>query len=225
MEAAEERLRILGVDATVGDPHAGVHYLSHVPVKSPIGGKVLSTEASVGRLVQPGDTLFHIGDLAEVWLMLDLYERDLSRVAIGQTVRFVVEAWPGAHFEGVVEQVGDWVEPDARTVEVRVVVANPDGRLKPNMFATATLVVTSPGAATGVVVPVGAVQLLEGRDVVFVREGPGVFAARAVVVSERTTDQVRIGAGISAGDAVVVEGAFALKSELEKGELGGGHAH
>ncbi|MBW2256404.1 MAG: efflux RND transporter periplasmic adaptor subunit [Deltaproteobacteria bacterium] len=225
LEAAEERLRILGVDPTEGDPHAGEHFPSHVPVRSPIAGKVLTTKASVGRRVEPGDTLFHVGDLAEIWLLIDVYERDLRSVAVGQSVRFVVEAWPGEPFEGRVEQVGDWVDPAARTVEVRVVVANPDARLKPNMFATATVAVVSPTASRGIVLPAPAVQRVDGEDVVFVEEVEGTYEARAVEVAEHTSAQVLLGSGIEAGEPVVVEGAFALRSELEKGELGEGHAH
>ena len=225
MEAAEERLRILGVDPSKGDPHAGEHYVSHVPVRSPIAGRVLAAAASVGRLVEPGDTLFHVGDLAQVWLMLDVYERDLSHVTMGQTVRFTVDAWPGETFEGRVDQVGDWVEPASRTIEVRVVVDNPEARLKPNMFASATLSVAVTGAARWVVLPADAVKAIDGADVVFVEEEVGRYEARSVRVAERTSAQILIASGLEPGDRVVIEGAFALKSELEKGELGEGHAH
>lgn len=225
LEAAEERLRILGVDPSTGDPHAGEHYASHVPVKSPIAGKVLSAEASVGRRVEPGDTLFHVGDLAQVWLLLDVYERDLASVRVGQPVGFTAEAWPGETFEGRVDQVGDWVEPTSRTIEVRVVVDNPEGKLKPNMFASATLAVALADARRGVVVPADAVQAIDGRQVVFVEEVAGRYEARTVTVTERTSAQALVGSGLAAGERFVQEGAFALKSELEKGELGEGHAH
>lgn len=225
LEAAEERLRILGVDPSIGDPHAGEHYVSHIPVRSPISGSVLSADVSVGERVEPGQPLFHIGDLDEVWLMLDVYERDLSHVQVGQPVRFSVEAWPGEVFEGQVQQVGDWIEPDARTVEVRVVVANADHRLKPNMFAQATLSRAAADSSPGIVLPLSAVQEVDGATVVFVQQEPRHFAPRAVQVAARSAAEVLLSGGVSAGEAVVTEGAFALKSELEKGELGEGHAH
>lgn len=225
LEAAEERLRILGVDPTQGDPHAGEHFPSHVPVRSPISGKVLTANASVGTRVEPGHELFRVGDLTEVWLLLAVYERDLSTVAVGQTVRFTVAAWPGETFEGLVEQVGDWVEPQARTIEVRVLVSNEDSRLKPNMFAEATLSGAQSMAKTGIVLPAAAVQEMDGAQIVFVREAPGHFEAIEVEIGERTTQQVLITSGIPIGAPVVMEGAFALKSELEKGNLGHGHAH
>ncbi|MCB9685992.1 MAG: efflux RND transporter periplasmic adaptor subunit [Alphaproteobacteria bacterium] len=224
LEAAEERLRILGVPMDVGDPHAGEHFPSRVPVKSPIAGTVLEANASVGQRVEPGQALFRVGDLDHVWLLLDVYERDLSAVREGQTVRFAIEAWPDERFEGPVAQVGDWIEPDARTVEVRVVVDNPDHKLKPNMFATADLAVQRE-AERGIVLPADAIQRIDGTDVVFVEQEVGHFAARPVAVAERSAERVRLSSGLKPAERVVTEGAFALKSELAKGELGEGHAH
>jgi cobalt-zinc-cadmium efflux system membrane fusion protein len=224
-EAAEERLRILGVDPSIGDPHAGEHYVSHVRVRSPIRGKVLSTDISVGERVAPGQALFHVGDLDEVWLLLNVYERDLSLVQAGQPVRFTVEAWPDEVFEGTVEQIGDWLDPDARTIEVRVTVENADHRLKPNMFAQATLSVGRSDAAAGVLLPLSALQEFEGQTVAFVEESPRHFTPRPVQVAARSSAQAQLSSGLIAGERVVTAGAFALKSELEKGALGSGHAH
>jgi cobalt-zinc-cadmium efflux system membrane fusion protein len=225
LEAAEERLRILGVDPTGIDPSKGEHFPSHFPIRAPIAGELLATSASVGQAVDPGTALFHLGDLDTVWVMLDLYERDLSRVAVGQDVAFGVDAFPGETFHGTVEQVGSLVQPEARTVEIRVVVPNPDHRLKPNMYARADLDVGSASGASGVVVPAEAVQEIEGKKVVFVAEGGGTFRPVEVSVAEEAGDEVRLGAGLVAGQPVVVKGAFTLKSELTKGELGEGHAH
>lgn len=224
MEAAEERLRILGVDPTLGDPHEGDHFPSQVPIRAPLAGKVLMTDATVGERVEPGATLFHIGDLDEVWLLVDVYEGNLGAVSTDQGVTFTVEAWPQETFVGTVEQIGDWVEPQARTVEVRVVVPNADHRLKPNMFAEAQLTVAANGPV-GVVLPAEALVDLDGEHVVFIEEEPGHYEAREVQVASTTTDQVQIAQGVEAGEPVVIDGAFALKSELEKGELGEGHAH
>ena len=225
LEAAEERLRILGVPMDIGDPHAGEHFPSRIPVRSPIAGTVLQAEVSVGQRVEPGQALFRVGNLDEVWLMLDVYERDLAVVQQGQAVRFSVPAYPDQRFEGEVAQVGDWIEPDARTVEVRVIVPNPDHRLKPNMFATADLSVSQRSADGTLVLPAEAVQRIDGLDVVFVEREPGLFIPRTVTLAARSSERVQIASGLSAGERVAVEGAFALKSELEKGELGEGHAH
>jgi len=224
MEAAEERLRVMGVSLDIASPHSGEHFPSRVPVRSPIAGKVLTADAGVGAKVEAGEPLFHVGDLDEVWLLLDVYERDLSVARKGQTVRFTVQAWPDVEFEGTVAQVGDWIEPEARTVEVRVLVANPDHKLKPNMFASAELTVGTT-AGTGVMLPLSAILEIGGSQVVFIEEEPGHYAATPVVVAARSATEVRVESGVTPGDRVVVEGGFALKGELEKGELGHGHAH
>jgi cobalt-zinc-cadmium efflux system membrane fusion protein len=225
LEAAEERLRILGVDPTGIDPSKGEHFPSHFPIRAPIAGEVLASTASVGQAVEPGTALFHIGDLDTVWVMLDLYERDLAKVRVGQDVAFSVDAFPGESFHGTVEQVGSLVEAQARTVEIRVVVPNPDHRLKPNMYARAELDVGTASGQIGAVVPAEAVQEVDGRKVVFVAEDGGRFRPVEVAIAEEAADEVRIGSGLTAGQPIVVKGAFTLKSELTKGELGEGHAH
>lgn len=104
-------------------------------------------------------------------------------------------------------------------------VANPDHKLKPNMFATARLAADAAVQERGIVVPAEAVQPVDGTEVVFVEGEPGHFAARPVVVAERTPTRVRLASGVEIGERIVTDGAFALRSELEKGELGEGHAH
>ena len=224
LEAAEERLRVLGVDPAQGEPTRGEHYPAHVPVTSPIAGEVLQVLASVGQHVAAGDPLFRIGDLDHVWLLADVFEGDLSRVKEGQHVSFTVDAWPGEAFTGTLEQVGSWVEPTSRTVEVRAVVPNPDHRLKPNMFARATIVEAGGAGPEGIVLPEEAVVTVDGAPAVFVQEGPGDFVVHGVRVGARAGGRALV-TGISPGAPVVVGGAFTLKSELEKAELGGGHGH
>ena len=225
LEAAEERLRVLGVDPFQGDPSQGEHYPAHVPVVSPIKGEVLQVLVSVGQQVDPGTPLFRVGDLDKVWLIADIYAADLSKVKAGQEAAFTVDAWPGERFVGEVDQVGSWVEPSARTVELRVIVANPDHRLKPGLFAHATIASSDQQGPEGILLPASAVTEIEGKSSVFVQEAPGVFEVRPVVVGEQMGGEVRLSSGLEAGQPVVTEGVFALKSELEKGELGEGHAH
>jgi len=104
-------------------------------------------------------------------------------------------------------------------------VDNPAAKLMPNMFASARISVASGDLPRGVVLPLAAVQDLDGHAVVFVEEAPGRFKVRPVEVAQQTPDHLRLESGLQAGEAVVTTGAFALKSELEKGELGDGHAH
>jgi cobalt-zinc-cadmium efflux system membrane fusion protein len=225
LEAAEERLRVMGVRPDAGRDG---HFPSRFPLRAPIAGEVLAADARVGQAVEPGAGLFHIGDLDEVWLLVDVYERDLANVAKGQPVRFAVDAWPDEVFTGTVDWVGGVVQPASRTIELRVVVPNVDHRLKPGMFARADLglaVSDEAGAPALVVVPAEAVQDVEGRTVVFVQTAPDTFTTRTVRVASRHGSDVHLAEGLASGEPVVVEGAFTLKSELAKSELGEGHAH
>jgi cobalt-zinc-cadmium efflux system membrane fusion protein len=220
-EAAEERLRVLGVSPGALD---GEHFPSRFPVKSPVAGEVLAADVSIGETVAPGTQLFHVGNLDLVWVVLDVFERDLARVSRGQQVRFTVDAWPGEAFAGVIDWVGSIVEADSRTIEVRLVVDNPEHRLKPGMFGRADLGASATLGESTVVVPAEAVQDVEGRPSVFVEEG-AAFEARAVTLGQRTAVDVQILTGIEPGEPIVVKGAFTLKSELAKAEMGEGHAH
>ncbi|MFZ5479472.1 MAG: efflux RND transporter periplasmic adaptor subunit [Myxococcota bacterium] len=224
-EAAEERLHVLGVRPEEVRLEKGEHFSSRFPVKSPIDGEVLKAEVSVGQAVAPGDPMFHVGDLDRVWLIADVYERDLAVVRAGSTVAFTVETYGDERFTGTVDHVGALLDPETRTAEVRVLVDNRDHRLKPNMFARAILPLDGADGAEGIAVPAEAVQEVEGHEAVFVEEAPGRYQARRVRTSPLASGDVHVLEGVTPGERVVTRGAFTLKSELAKGELGEGHAH
>lgn len=224
-EAAEERLRVFGVAPEKVRPRDGEHFSSRFSVRSPIAGEVLAIEASLGGSVASGDPLFHVGNLDEVWLLLDVYERSLAAVKVGAAVSFTADAYGDELFTGTVDQIGGWLDPDSRTAEVRVVVPNPGHRLKPNMFAQARLALGGASPGDGLVLPAAAVQDVEGRQSVFVEEEVGRYAVVAVRTEALSDGRLRVVSGLEAGARVVVEGAFTLKSELAKSELGEGHAH
>lgn len=224
-EAAEERLRVFGVAPEKVRPKEGQHFSSRFSVRSPIDGEVLAIEASLGGSVSSGDPLFHVGNLDEVWLILDVYERSLAAVKVGAAVSFTADAYGDEVFTGTVDQIGGWLDPDSRTAEVRVVVPNPGHRLKPNMFAKARLALGGATAGEGLVVPADAVQDVEGKLSVFIEVEPGRFEVAAVRTEPLPDGRLRIISGVEVGAKVVVEGAFTLKSELAKSELGGGDAH
>jgi cobalt-zinc-cadmium efflux system membrane fusion protein len=193
-------------------------------VTSPYDGVVVERHAGRGEVVGPADQLFTVADLSRLWIELDIYERNLSRVHEGQPVEVTTPAWPGRIFPGRIVYVGDIIAPESRTVRARVEVQNEDRALKPGMFATARIEVG--GGPAVVAVPRGAVQTVEGQQVVWVPgEEPGAFLARPVATGEELPDsQVAVLSGLEAGERLVVEGAFTLKSELAKSEFGG-HGH
>lgn len=218
LRSTEERLAVLGA---AHDHGAGAAY----SLVAPIAGTVVGRNASLGEVVGPSDVLFTVADLSVVWIELDIFERDLSRVRAGQSVVVTVTAYPGRRFPGRLAYVGEILDPTKRTVRARVEVPNANASLKPGMFATASIQVGGGGPAMAVV-PQAAVQEVGGRKVVFVPgDAPGEFRPVPVVVGETVDgDRVTILSGLRPGSHFVVTGAFALRSELAKGEIGE-HGH
>lgn len=223
-EAAENRLHALGLDEKAL-PTQVSHYTSTLAVLSPIDGMVVDRPVTLGQMVEPADTMFIVMDLRVVWIVFDLYERDLSQVKMDQNVRVKVGAYPDREFTGKVQNIGAVVEPKTRAVKVRVVLDNADGLLKPGMFATVVVEATQGEQREHVVVPEAAVQRDGADNLVFVPKGERDFEAREVKIGDRLGEWVAVESGVREGESVVVNGGFLLKSALKKGELGEGDSH
>jgi cobalt-zinc-cadmium efflux system membrane fusion protein len=225
-QAAENRLHALGI----GDrelPDRVAHFTSTFTTASPIAGVVVERGVTLGEMVTPEKTLFLVMDLSKVWLVVDVFEKDIGQVAMRQKVTVNVAAYKEEQFEGEVSQIGAVVEPRSRAVKVRIALPNPEGRLKPGMFARVSLSDTKGDEHEHLFVPVDAVQRTEKGAIVFVPgDSPGEYAPRAVTTGHEAGRFVAIESGLSAGDQVVSSGAFILKSELGKEALGeSGHSH
>jgi cobalt-zinc-cadmium efflux system membrane fusion protein len=227
----EDRLRAITEGLAVDRPpedHSAVEPL--LPVRSPIRGVVIQRDVILGESVEPGHTLFTVSDLSVLWAQLDAYENQVPALAVGQEVLLRTPASPGRNFPGRVSVISDQVDPELRTIRVRVDVPNPEGLLRPNMYVQGFLRVLSPDQER-IVLPEDAVQLLEGRNVVFVALPPEpgedhmAFEEREVVLGERLTDGLIILEGLVGTERVVLEGAFTLKAEMTKGAGGHEHAH
>lgn len=218
LRSAQVKLQVLGAAHDHGEG-------GRFTLVAPFSGVVVAREASVGEMATPSDTLFTVADLSRVWIELDIFERDLARVRVGQSVLVSVTAYGERTFPGQIVYVGDVLDPARRTVRARVEIQNQGGSLKPGMFATASIQV-GVGGAVVVVVPQDAVQEVEGKHVVFVPgKKPGEFRVQPVEVGDAVdARRVAIRAGLTQGSRIVVAGAFALRSELAKSEIGeGGH--
>lgn len=182
-------------------------------LRAPLDGEVVEKHATVGEIVGPENTLFEVGELAWLWLLLDLYETDLSRVRAGAAARVLADAYPDTPFAARAQLVSSVVDTVSRTIKVRVEIANPAHLLKPGMFARAGLAVPAPEGAIGI--PHAAAQSIEGRNVVFVPEGPGRFRVRPVVLgAPRAGGWLEVKQGLTATDSIVVAGSFTLKAHL-----------
>lgn len=226
-ESAEETLRLYGLsDEQIRRLEPGQPGASTLPVRAPIAGRVVEKHVTVGELVTPSDSLFTIADLGHVWIWIDVFERDLAKVHEGDDVEVRVDAFPDRAFAGEVTYLSSQVAAETRTVRARIDVENAERQLRPGMFAKVRL--TDPHASGGVeslVVPTAAVVRSGERELVFLPAGEARFRAQVVETGRRAGDWAEILAGIEPGEEVVTEGAFFLKSELAREELGGGHSH
>ncbi len=217
----EERLSLYGVSASElkGDNHKR----PLLPVKSPIGGIITEKHAIVGELSDPSKSLYTVADLSNVWVMVDINEKDLARVRKGQTAVVMVGAYPDLKLKGRITYIADQVNEASRTVKARIEVANPGRKLKPEMFATAELALSS-DATTVLAVPEEAVQELDGKKILFVTENGTEFERRPVELGRTAAGMIEISGGLKEGERYAVKGGFVLKSEVKKGELEG-HNH
>lgn len=192
---------------------------------SPIDGTLVERHATQGENVSPGDTLFVIADTSSVWVVGQAYERQLGRVVPEMDATISLPAFPSEVWKGKVSYVGATLSEGTRTLPVRVELDNKEGKLRPGLFGTLQLV-PEENVKKGVLVPLTAVQELNGSSIVFVPEKEaGVFSTQPVTLGRENKFQVEILNGLTAGSDVVVDGGFILKSELVRGQLGHGHDH
>lgn len=189
-------------------------------LRAPLAGIVVDRQANPGTEVRPdaANPLFVISDLRRLWLSIDLPEKAAALARPGEQVNFKLDAYPDSDFTGRVERVGAVVDPATRRIPVRAVVDNADGRLKPEMFARATL--SAPDAAQVIRLPVSALLTGGLSAQVFVQVGPREFERRAVGIARQDAEFAYLTAAspVKAGDIVVIRGALLLASELAQGE-------
>lgn len=227
-QAAREALRLVGlsnkeIDAIrweTGDDKR----LSYFPLVAPFAGTIIERHVTIGELINPEDKPFTIADLSSVWVLLNVYEKDLAMLTEGATVRVSVPAYPGETFNGTVLYISRQIDPGTRTAEARIEVANADGRLRPGMFARASIGSAATDTTKSLVVPRGALQRVRDETVVFVPAADGEYEMRPVEVGRETEDRAQILSGLREGDRVVTDGAFYLKSTILKEEMSG-HDH
>lgn len=217
-ETAHQRLRMLGVDPSASHSEAGIP--SSFPLIAPLTGIVLDERAIVGELATSDKPLFQVGDLSRVWVEGNLTDRQIGLVRVGAAAEVTVDAYPDEVFRGRVTYLGGALDPTTRTLLARVEIANPDLRLKPQMFAR--MAISSGESRPRFTVPISAVLLVQGESSVFVADGDG-FTPRPVETGEIVGDRIVIRTGLVAGDRVAVGGVFDLKAKLLKSQISDEH--
>ena len=194
---------------------------SHSTLRAPFAGVVTKFDVAVGEVVQPDKELFTVADISIVWVLADVYEKDLSKITREGTVSIKVDAYPDRTFSGRITHVSDLIDPTTRTAKVRCVVENRDGALKLDMFAKVTLGTAEERQALAV--PSDAVQQIDNQPIAFVRQTATRFERRNVQVGRRSGDLVEILGGLEEGQMVVGKGSFYLKTALLRERIGDEH--
>jgi RND family efflux transporter MFP subunit len=190
--------------------------MARYTLRAPIDGVVVERPALPGMEVRAdaGTPLVTVADLSRVWVLADVYERDLGRAMRGQRAEVRVPAYPGEVFTGPVTYVGEMVDPATRTVKIRVELANPGARLKPEMFARVSLA-AGPGTPAALSVPASAVISDGAASAVVVALGDGRYERRTIEAGPEADGRVRVLAGLKPGEQVVTAGALYLKTALD----------
>ncbi|MDP1767607.1 MAG: efflux RND transporter periplasmic adaptor subunit [Nitrospirota bacterium] len=179
-------------------------------VYAPSSGIVLKREALPGKYVEPGTTLYEVADLSTVWVSVDVYEYEMAAVKINQPASVTFAAYPGERFQGTVAYIYPTLNSEARTVRVRLELANPGLKLKPGMYGNVTV---QTEVVRTLAVPKEAVLETGLRQLVFLDRGQGRYEPAAVKLGRRSQDSVEVLKGLKEGDRIVTSANFLLDAE------------
>ncbi|WP_027529902.1 divalent metal ion exporter adaptor subunit IhpB [Bradyrhizobium sp. WSM3983] len=184
-------------------------------LKAPIAGTMIERQISLGEYASEQKPAFVVADLSTIWVDLSIYRQDLKRVRLNDEVLIDPDDGRG-EIKGTISYIAPIGSSETQTALARVVLPNPDGRLRPGLFVTARLILAARNV--GVAVRRSAIQTLENRTIVFVREDVDKIEARPVELGDSDPQFVEIRAGLSVGEHYVAENSFVVKAEMGKGE-------
>ncbi len=208
LASAQAALKVMGItdpDELVKGPPS-----FEVPVKAPISGEVVEQDVSAGQLIQPGTTqCFMISDTGSVWVLVNIYQKDLPYVRVGDTVTIQTDTYPEI-FHGRISYVAASLDPNTRTLQARIETDNPGEKLKKDMYVVAT--VNAGTIPNAIALPDAAVlRDSENQPFVYAAAGSNQFGRRAVTLGESLNGQTQITSGLKAGDQVIGNGSLFLQ--------------
>jgi membrane fusion protein, heavy metal efflux system len=208
LAAAEAALKVMGItdpDALLKAPPS-----FEVPVRAPIGGLVVEQDVSAGQLIQPGTTqCFMISDISTVWVLVNVYQKDLPYVRVGDAVTIQTDSYPET-FRGRISYIAASLDPGTRTLQARIETNNPGAKLKKDMYVVAT--VNAGVIPNAIALPDAAVlRDNENQPFVYVAASPNQFGRRSVTLGESLNGQTEIASGLKAGDQVIGNGSLFLQ--------------
>lgn len=188
-------------------------------LNAPISGTVIEKMATVGQYIKAGSPIYRLADLSKVWLVLELFPEDAKAIRLGQTVTATTQSLGSETFTGTVEFIEPTVDPNTRTVGVRVAIKNEQGYLKPGEFAQASLTIPLLGtegvAEETVVIPRNSLLSIGKTSLAYVEAKPGEFHLRKIKTGPTVDGMVAVFAGIEAGESVVSKSTFLLDAQMQ----------
>lgn len=219
LEAARDELGLLGFppeDLAELEKTRQIHSIARITAT--MDGTIIHRRVTLGQVVQPADTAFEVADLSNLWIIADVPEQAAGGILAGQEVTAEISALGGERVSGRLSFVSALVNPETRTVMVRMNLPNPQGRYKPAMLATLTIQGQS---EERILVPEAAVVREGDGEFVFVQRQPGVFRLTPVAAAQTWRGQRVILGGLAGGETVVSEGAFHLNNERRRRSIRG----
>ena len=206
--SAEAALKVLGITDPVALLKAPPSF--EATVNSPINGLVVEQDVAVGQLLQPGATqCFVISDIGTVWVLVNVYQKDLPYIAVGDPVTIQTDSYPDV-FQGRISYVAASLDPTTRTLQARIETANPEHKLKKDMYVIAS--VNAGTIKNAIAVPDAAVlRDTENQPFVYVDVGNNQFGRRSVTLGESSKGETQITAGLKPGDRVIGDGSLFLQ--------------
>jgi cobalt-zinc-cadmium efflux system membrane fusion protein len=189
---------------------------SEVSLPAPVSGTVISRGANPGEVIAADKEILRIADLSSVWVMAQVYEKDLGRVIIGSFASITSDTYPGRVFRGRVSYIDPTLDPATRTAQARIELANPSQALKIGMFVSVVFAAFG-GSESAAVIPRSAVQNINNQQVVFIETAtPNTYAMRPVRLGPEINGQHSVLEGLAVGDRIVIDGSFLLRAEWLK---------
>jgi membrane fusion protein, heavy metal efflux system len=222
LASSRERLILLGMSEKQVEELRGAQKFPKplIPVESPASGTLIARSVNTGEVVMQGKEMFRVADLSTVWVIAQIYEKDFQGVNVGAPAVVTTSAYPDKVLHGRVSYIDPRVDPQTRTAQVRIELANPRESLKLGMFVDVNFGGATQAAAGGqaaTAVPRSAVQIIGAKQVVFVAtDRAGEFVQREVSIGPETNGMLPVYSGVSAGERVVTEGSFLLRAESLK---------
>lgn len=213
-----QRLLLLGVSAQrINQLKSSAQVTSEVSLPAPVSGTVINRSVNQGEVIAADKELLRVSDLSSVWVIAQVYEKDLGKIRIGSGASVTSDAYPGRVFRGQVSYIDPVIDQTTRTAQVRVELANPGQLLKIGMFVNVAFASLGGSESTTPVVPKIAVQNINNQQVVFVAtKEPNVFVMRPVRLGFESNGLVPVLEGVTAGDQIVTDGSFLLRAEWLK---------